>query len=60
MKKQLFFVLAAVLLMTPFVGAKADTVDEGQSTSGTEFYVTFLQGDADDTGKTDAGALKRF
>jgi len=60
MKKQVFSVFAAALLMIPFMGAKADTVDEGQSTSGTEFYVTFLQGDSDDSGKTDAGALKRF
>ena len=61
MKKQLFIglILAAATLLPNALRAQS-TVDAGQSTEGKEFYVTFLQGDADDSGSTDGGALKRF
>lgn len=58
MKKQLFNILLCSLLMVPFLSIKADV--DGQSTEGKDFWVTFLQGDADDSGSTDGGALKRF
>jgi len=45
MKKQLFNILLCGLLVVPFMGAKADQVEEGQSTEGTDFWVTFLQAD---------------
>ncbi len=61
MKKQLFNALLFGLLMVPFLGAQAQsTVVEAQTTEGKDFYVTFLQGDADDSGSTDGGAKKRF
>ena len=44
MKKQLFNVLLCCLLVVPFVGIMAD---EGQSTEGTDFWVTFLKADQD-------------
>jgi len=47
MKKQLFYVLIGGLLTVPFSSAKADTVQEGQSTEGKDFWVTFLQADQD-------------
>ncbi len=47
MKKQLFNVLLCSLLVVPFVGIKAQTIDEGQSTEGKDFWVTFMQADQD-------------
>lgn len=47
MKKQLFNVLLCCLLTVPFSGLKADVIDEGQSTEGTDFWVTFMQADQD-------------
>ena len=48
MKKQLFNVLLCGLLLVPFIGTKADTVVDGQSTEGKDFWVTFMQADQDD------------
>ena len=45
MKKQLFNILLCGLLVVPFMGAKADQVEEGQSTEGSDFWVTFMQAD---------------
>jgi len=45
MRKQLFYVLFSCLLAVPFMSTMADTIDEGQSTEGTDFWVTFLQAD---------------
>lgn len=45
MRKQLFNALLFCLMVVPFMGAKADTAVEGQSTEGTDFWVTFLQAD---------------
>lgn len=46
MKKQLFKALLFCLLAAPFMGAQAQGVlDEGQSTEGKDFWVTFLQAD---------------
>jgi len=47
MKKQLFNALLVCLLAVPFIGVKAGTVDEGQSTEGKDFWVTFLKADQD-------------
>ena len=47
MKKQLFKSLL-ICLMVPFVGIHAQsTVQDGQSTEGKDFWVTFLQADQD-------------
>ena len=48
MKKQLLNLLLSGLLMVPFTAAYADTVVDGQSTEGKDFWVTFLQADQDD------------
>lgn len=46
MKKQLFNALLFCLMAVPFMGAQAQSVlDEGQSTEGKDFWVTFLQAD---------------
>lgn len=45
MKKQFFYTLFCCLALMPFVGTKADTVVDGQSTEGKDFWVTFLQAD---------------
>ena len=45
MKKQLFNVLLIGLLAMPAISTRADVVDEGQSTEGNDFWVTFLQAD---------------
>lgn len=45
MRKQLFNVLLSYLLVMPFLSTTADTIDEGQSTEGKDFWVTFLQAD---------------
>ena len=47
MKKQLFFSLVSTLLLLPAVRTQADTVVEGQSTEGKDFWVTFMQADQD-------------
>lgn len=45
MRKQLINTLLICLLALPFARAYADTVVEGQSTEGKDFWVTFLQAD---------------
>lgn len=47
MKKQLFNVLLFCLLAMPAMSIRADVVDEGQSTEGKDFWVTFMQADQD-------------
>lgn len=47
MKKQLFNTLLFCLMTVPFMGVKADVIDEGQSTEGKDFWVTFLKADQD-------------
>ena len=46
MKKQLFNVLLGLLVM-PAMSLRADVVNEGQSTEGKDFWVTFMQADQD-------------
>lgn len=48
MKKQLFSTLLIGLLAMPAISTRADVVDEGQSTEGKDFWVTFLQADQND------------
>ena len=48
MKKQLFNALLCCLLMVPFTSAMADKIDEGQSTEGKDFWVTFMRADQND------------
>ena len=50
MRKQLFNILLCGLLVVPFMGAKADQVEEGQSTEGKDFWVTFMRADQNDHG----------
>lgn len=45
MKKQLFNALLFCLLAMPAMSLRADVVDEGQSTEGKDFWVTFMQAD---------------
>ena len=45
MKKQLFNILLLCLLAIPVMSIRADVVDEGQSTEGKDFWVTFLKAD---------------
>ena len=47
MKKQLINALLFCLMVVPFARAYADTVVEGQSTEGKDFWVTFMQADQD-------------
>lgn len=47
MKNQLFNALLCCLLVMPFGRLMADVVDEGQSTEGKDFWVTFMQADQD-------------
>ncbi len=47
MKKQLFNALLFCLLAMPAMSIRADVVDEGQSTEGKDFWVTFMQADQD-------------
>ena len=48
MRKQLFCSLLGCLLMVPFTYAKTHgTVEDGQSTEGKDFWVTFMQADQD-------------
>ena len=48
MKKQLFSTLLIGLLAMPAISTRADVVDEGQSTEGKDFWVTFMQADQND------------
>ena len=48
MKKQLFNALLFCLLAMPAMSIRADVIDEGQSTEGKDFWVTFMQADQDD------------
>lgn len=48
MRKSILHALICGLLMIPFVGISADTVVEGQSTEGKDFWVTFMQADQND------------
>ena len=48
MRKQFFYTLFCCLALVPFVGAKADTVVDGQSTEGKDFWVTFMRADQND------------
>ncbi len=48
MKKHLFAVLLFCLCLAPLTSTKAETVVEGQSTEGKDFWVTFLRADQDD------------
>ena len=48
MRKQLFNALFCCLLMMPFGRLMADVVDEGQSTEGKDFWVTFMRADQND------------
>ena len=47
MKKQLFKALLFCLLATPAMSIRADVIDEGQTTEGKDFWVTFMQADQD-------------
>ena len=47
MKKQLFKALLFCLLAMPAMSIRADVIDEGQSTEGKDFWVTFMQADQD-------------
>lgn len=47
MKKSLFFGFILCLMAMPFTKASANTVVEGQSTEGKDFWVTFMQADQD-------------
>ena len=48
MRKQLFNALLIGLLAMPAISPRADVVDEGQTTEGTDFWVTFMQADQND------------
>ncbi len=47
MKKHLFFGILFCLSAMPFMGTMAETVVDGQSTEGKDFWVTFMQADQD-------------
>ena len=47
MKKQLLNALLFCLLVVPAMSTRAAVVDEGQSTEGKDFWVTFLKADQD-------------
>jgi len=47
MKKQLFNALLICLLAMPAMSIRADVIDEGQSTEGKDFWVTFMRADQD-------------
>ena len=57
MKKSFVHVLLGVLLALPVVSAIADTVFEGQSTEGKDFWVTFMQADQNDHSDNDDKAV---
>ena len=48
MKKQLFNALLFCLLAMPAMSIRADVIDEGQTTEGKDFWVTFMQADQDE------------
>lgn len=48
MKKQLFNALLFCLLAMPAMSIRADVIDEGQSTEGKDFWVTFMRADQND------------
>ena len=48
MKKQLFNALLIGLLAMPAISTRADVIDEGQSTEGKDFWVTFMRADQND------------
>lgn len=48
MKKQLFKALLFCLLAIPAMSIRADVIDEGQSTEGKDFWVTFMRADQND------------
>ena len=48
MKKQLFNALLIGLLAMPAISTRADVVDEGQTTEGKDFWVTFMRADQND------------
>ena len=48
MKKQAFISLLICLTVLPLGRVLADTVVDGQSTEGKDFWVTFMQADQDD------------
>ncbi|MBP5611397.1 MAG: hypothetical protein J6X20_01515, partial [Bacteroidales bacterium] len=48
MKKQILHVLLGCLAALPFSAVWADTVQEGQSTEGKDFWVTFMRADQND------------
>ena len=47
MRKHLFYALLFCMTLLPLGKATADTVVEGQSTEGKDFWVTFMQADQD-------------
>ena len=47
MKKHLFFGILFCLSAMPFMSTMAETVVDGQSTEGKDFWVTFMQADQD-------------
>jgi hypothetical protein len=48
MKKQLFNALLCSFLAIPFISSLADTVVDGQSTEGKDFWATFMRADQND------------
>ena len=48
MRKPLFNALLIGLLAMPAISTRADVVDEGQTTEGKDFWVTFMQADQND------------
>lgn len=48
MKKQLFYSLLCCMLALPAMNLQADVVDEGQTTEGKDFWVTFMRADQND------------
>ena len=57
MKKHSFIALLVGLMALPFASAKADTVVEGQSTEGKDFWLTFMQADQNDVSDTDESKM---
>ena len=47
MKKHLFKALLFCVLAMPAMSIRADVIDEGQTTEGKDFWVTFMQADQD-------------
>ena len=60
MKKQLLNLLLIGTLTTLSLGAKADTVVEGQSTEGKDFWVTFLQADQKTSKNGELGSYNKL